>query len=75
VWLRFKSANTLEIAGIMASSAYGATDWIAEYSLSEPCGFTNIQDSPSIQFKTEFDRKTKPNRIIGFSIIVIGEQN
>jgi hypothetical protein len=59
----------------MASSAYGATDWIAEYSLSEPCGFTNIQDSPSIQFKTEFDRKTKPNRIIGFSIIVIGEQN
>jgi len=59
----------------MASSAYGATDWIAEYTLSEPCGFTNIQNSPSIEFKTEFDRETKPNRITGFSVKVTGEQD
>lgn len=62
------------IEGQMASSQW-LTDWIVDYALSEPCGFTNIQDSPSIQFKTEFDRKTKPNRITGFSIKVTGEQD
>ena len=57
------------------TSSLGATDWIVKYTLSEPCEFTNIQDSPSIEFKTEFNRKIKPNRITGFTITVIGEQD
>lgn len=55
------------------SSSYGVTDWIVGYSLSDPCEYTNIQNSCSIEFKTEFDEKSKSNRITGYSIKVTGE--
>jgi hypothetical protein len=55
------------------SSVYGLTDWIVGYTLSDPCGYTKIQDSPSIELKTEFDEKSKSDRITGFPIKVTGE--
>jgi hypothetical protein len=57
----------------MTSAPYGVTDWKVEYTLSEPCDCTEIKDSQSIEFKTKFDKKIKPNSITGFSIIVNGE--
>ena len=59
----------------MASSSapYGVTEWRVGYNLSEPCGYTNIQDCPSIEFRTEFERRITPNRITGFTITVVGE--
>lgn len=56
-----------------SSSPHRATDWKVEYTLSEPCGITKLQDSPSIELRTECDVKSKSERIIGFSIKVNGE--
>ena len=57
------------------SSSYGVTDWIVGYTLSDPYEYTNIQNSCSIEFKTEFDEKSKSksNHITGYSIKVTGE--
>jgi hypothetical protein len=57
----------------MASSSYGVTDWKVGYTLSEPCGYTKIQDSPSIELRTECDVKSRSERITGFAIKVKGE--
>jgi hypothetical protein len=70
--LRFKSAGEPENAG-MASSSYGVTEWVVEYILSEPCGYTKIQNSPSIELRSEHDVTSNSERIIGFSIKVTGE--
>jgi hypothetical protein len=59
----------------MSSPSHKVTDWIVEYTLSEPCGYTRIQNSPSIELRTECDVRSKSERIIGFSIRVNSEYN
>lgn len=59
----------------MSSSSPRVTDWIVGYTLSEPCEYTTIQNSPSIKLITEFNEKSKSNHITGFSILITGEHN
>jgi hypothetical protein len=57
----------------MSSSSPRVTDWIVGYTLSEPCGITTKENSPSIELRTICDVQSKSERIIGFDIKVNGE--
>jgi hypothetical protein len=57
----------------MSSPSHKVTDWIVEYTLSEPCGYTKIQNSPSIELRTECDVRSRSERIRGFRIKVNNE--
>jgi hypothetical protein len=61
----------------MASSSTpsGVTDWRVGYTLSEPCAFSNIQNSPTIELNTEFDERAQSDRITGFTIRVNNESS
>jgi hypothetical protein len=58
-----------------SSSPHKATDWKIEYTLSEPCGYTTIKNSDSIQLETSFDEKSKTHLITGFSILITAEHD
>ncbi len=54
-------------------SPYGLTDWRVSYNLSERCGVTRFQNSPSIALTTVRDEKSGSEYITGFTITTTGE--
>lgn len=54
-------------------SASGATEWEVSYSLPEPFDCEKLEDSPSIVFRTESDKQTKPHKITGFTVTVTAQ--
>jgi hypothetical protein len=58
-----------------SSSPHKATDWKVGYTLSEPCGYTIIKNSDSIQLETSFNEKSKTHLITGFSILIPTEHD
>jgi hypothetical protein len=55
------------------SQSHKVTDWVVSYTLSEPCGYTKIKNSSSIELTTECDVRSRSERITGFRIKVNNE--
>jgi hypothetical protein len=55
------------------SSSSGPIEWEVSYSLPEPFDCEELEDSPSIEFKTKLGNNTKPHTITGFTVSVTAQ--
>jgi hypothetical protein len=55
------------------SSSSGPIEWEVSYSLPEPFDCEELEDSPSIEFKTKLGKNTKPYTINGFNVTVTAQ--
>ncbi|HEX5975634.1 MAG TPA: hypothetical protein VFY68_00075 [Nitrososphaeraceae archaeon] len=55
----------------MSSSSPRVTDWIVGYTLSEPCGITTKENSPSIELRTICDAATTTRTVKVIRILKI----
>jgi hypothetical protein len=66
---------TLVSSSSSSSPSQIITDWIVGYKLLEPCGYSNIKNSPTIKLITEVDEHTQAKQITDFLIRVDNESS